>query len=102
LQGDFEKLIKRLILDVLVPNKVSIVEFAEGLAKLRGVEAVNITVKEIDAETQTLIVVIEGDDVKFADVNAFIERMGGVIHSIDQVVAGKRILNLPEEVTEEL
>jgi len=95
-------LIKRLVLDVLVPNKVSIVEFAEGIAKLRGVEAVNITVKEIDAETQTLIVVIEGDDVRFADVNTYIERMGGVIHSIDQVVAGKRILNLPEEVTEEL
>jgi len=95
-------LIKRIVLDVLLPNRVSIVEFAESISKLNGIEAVNVTVKEIDAETQTLIVVIEGDSIRFSEVNELIERMGGVVHSIDQVVAGKRLLNLPEEVTEEL
>jgi len=95
-------LIKRLVLDVLVPNKTSIVEFAETISKLSGVEAVNITVKEIDAETQNIIVVIEGFDISFNDVSSLIEKMGGVIHSIDQVVAGRRIINLPDEVSSEL
>jgi len=95
-------LIKRLVLDVLIPNKVSIVEFAESLSKLPGIDAVNITVKEIDAETQTIIVVVEGEDVNFSGVSELIEKMNGVIHSIDQVVAGRKLINLPEEVSEEL
>ena len=95
-------MIKRLVLDVLIPNKISIVEFAEGLSKIDGIDAVNVTVKEIDAETQTIIVVIEGEDIRFTTVSELIEKMGGVIHSIDQVVAGKRVINLPEEVSEEL
>ncbi|RLG79550.1 MAG: hypothetical protein DRO13_05785 [Thermoprotei archaeon] len=95
-------MIKRLVLDVLIPNKVSIVEFAESLSKLPGIDAVNITVKEIDAETQTIIVVVEGEDVNFSGVSELIEKMNGVIHSIDQVVAGRKLINLPEEVSEEL
>ncbi|MET1160029.1 MAG: DUF211 domain-containing protein [Thermoprotei archaeon] len=95
-------MIKRLVLDVLIPNKISIVEFAESLSKVPGVDAVNVTVKEIDAETQTLIIVVEGEDIDYMSVRDLIEKMGGVIHSIDQVVAGKRLLNLPEEVSEEL
>ncbi|MEM4532872.1 MAG: DUF211 domain-containing protein, partial [Desulfurococcaceae archaeon] len=55
-------MIKRIILDVLVPNKISIIDFAEKLASMKGIDAVNITVKEIDAETETLIVIIEGDN----------------------------------------
>lgn len=95
-------MIKRLVLDVLIPNKISIVEFAEGLSRIDGIEAVNVTVKEIDAETQTIIVVIEGERIDYSMVNELIEKMGGVIHSIDQVVAGKKLINLPEEVSEEL
>ncbi len=95
-------MIKRIVLDVLIPNRISIVDFAETLSKLSGIDAVNITVKEIDAETQNIIVVIEGDDIGFGNVSELIEKMGGVIHSIDQVVAGRKVINLPEEVSSEL
>ncbi|OYT39984.1 MAG: hypothetical protein B6U89_03190 [Desulfurococcales archaeon ex4484_58] len=95
-------MIKRLVLDVLIPNKISIVDFAESLSKLNGIDAVNITVKEVDVETQNIIVVIEGENIVFNDVNELIEKMGGTIHSVDQVVAGKRVINLPEEVSSEL
>uniref|UniRef100_A0A7C4NR71 DUF211 domain-containing protein n=1 Tax=Staphylothermus marinus TaxID=2280 RepID=A0A7C4NR71_STAMA len=95
-------MIKRLVLDILLPNKISIIDLAKKLSQTDGIEAVNVTVKEIDAETQTLIVVVEGNNIDFDRINSIIEDLGGVIHSIDQVVAGKKLLNLPSEVVEEL
>ncbi|MEM1662231.1 MAG: DUF211 domain-containing protein [Desulfurococcaceae archaeon] len=95
-------MIKRLVLDILLPNKISIIDLAKKLSQTDGIEAVNVTVKEIDAETQTLIVVVEGNNIDFDRINSIIEGLGGVIHSIDQVVAGKKLLNLPSEVVEEL
>jgi hypothetical protein len=96
-------LIKRLVLDVLVPIKgPSIVDIAENLSRVRGVEAVNITVKEVDVETQNIIVVIEGNDIDFNETKVLIEELGGVIHSVDQVVAGKRLAEVPREIYEEL
>ncbi|MEM0380980.1 MAG: DUF211 domain-containing protein [Desulfurococcaceae archaeon] len=94
-------MIKRIILDVLVPNKISIIDFAEKLASMKGIDAVNITVKEIDAETETLIVIIEGDNINYKAVSDLIEKMGGVIHSIDQVVAGNRVINIPKDIITE-
>ncbi|MEM4586926.1 MAG: DUF211 domain-containing protein, partial [Desulfurococcaceae archaeon] len=90
-------MIKRLVLDILLPNKISIIDLAKKLSQTDGIEAVNVTVKEIDAETQTLIVVVEGNNIDFDRINSIIEGLGGVIHSIDQVVAGKKLLNLPSE-----
>lgn len=96
-------MIKRVVLDVIIPKRgPSIVEIAEGLSKVDGVEAVNITVKEIDMETENIIVIIEGYNVDFEEVSKLIEEIGGVVHSIDQVVAGKKIVEIPREIVEEL
>ena len=86
-------MIKRVVLDVIIPKKgPSIVDIAETLSKAEGVEAVNITVKEIDMETENIIVVIEGLNIDFNEITGLIEDIGGVIHSIDQVVVGEEII----------
>ncbi len=96
-------MIKRVVLDVIIPKKgPSIVEIAEGLSKAEGVEVVNITVKEIDMETENIIVVIQGNNINFDEVTKLIEEIGGVIHSIDQVIAGEKIVEIPKEILEEL
>jgi len=96
-------LIKRLVLDVLIPIKgPSIVDVAENLSRVNGVDAVNITVKEVDVETQNIIVVIEGANIDFGEIRVLIEELGGVIHSVDQVVAGKHIVEVPPEIVEEM
>lgn len=96
-------MIKRVVLDVIIPKRgPSIVEIAEGLSRVNGVEAVNITVKEIDMETENIIVVIEGHNVDFEETTKLIEEIGGVVHSIDQVVAGEKIIEVPREIIEEL
>ena len=88
--------LRRLVLDVLKPIKdPSIVDVALELSKVRGVEAVNITVNEVDVETLSLTIVIEGSDIDFEQVKSVLEEVGAAIHSIDQVVAGERMVELP-------
>ena len=80
--------LKKIVLDVLKPLKgPSIVELAQTLSSSKGVHRVTIVVNEIDVETVTLTITIEGSNIDFEAVRSIIERLGGVIHSVDQVVA---------------
>ncbi len=89
--------LRRLVLDVLKPLKdPSIVEVALTLSKVKGVDAVNITVNEVDVETLSLTIVIEGSNIDFDEVKNILEEVGAAIHSIDQVVAGERIIEIPK------
>ncbi|RLG77564.1 MAG: hypothetical protein DRO12_01810 [Thermoprotei archaeon] len=80
--------IVRLVLDVLKSIRgPSIIDLAEKLSELKGINMVSVKVNEVDVETLTLTVVIEGDNIAFEDVRNVIEDMGGVIHSVDEVIA---------------
>lgn len=80
--------IRKLVLDVLKPIKgYSIVELADSLSNIKGVTQVVITVNEMDVETITLEVTIEGNSIDYDSVKEVIEKLGGIIHSVDQVVA---------------
>ncbi|BEP18241.1 DUF211 domain-containing protein [Pyrofollis japonicus] len=93
--------LRRLVLDVLKPLKEpSIVDVALELSRIKGVDAVNITVNEVDVETLSLTVVIEGEDIDFESVKRVLEEVGAAIHSIDQVVAGKKIIEVPPKPAE--
>ena len=82
--------ITRLVLDVLKPHQPSIVEFAVALTKVKGVERVDSSVVEMDAETETIKVVVEGKDLEVDAIAEVIRDLGGVVHSVDAVVAEVR------------
>lgn len=84
--------IKRVILDVLKPHNPSIIELSRRLAGLHGITGVNCTVDEVDQETESLKITVEGTNVDYAKVEATVREMGGVIHSIDSVSAGKKLV----------
>ena len=90
--------IRRLVLDVLKPHNPPTPFFAKALASMDGVDGVNISLVEVDAETETVKITIEGTDLDFEKIKARIEDLGAKIHSIDQVVAGKIMV---EEVSTE-
>ena len=85
--------IRRLMLDVdTAIQRPTPLELAITLENVRGVEGVNITVTEIDVETVGLDVTIEGTNLDFAMLSKVIESTGAVIHSIDVVVVGDRMV----------
>ncbi len=97
-KGEVSKLseIKRLILDVLKPHNPSIVEVSRQLSDLSGVSGVNCELEEVDKETDSIKITIEGTDIGYQDVERTLESMGAVIHSVDGVSAGKKIVDAVE------
>ena len=85
--------IRRLVLDTLKPHDPSIIELAQSLSDLDGVEAVNISIYEMDRKVENAKITIEGNDIAFDSIREIIADNGGAIHSIDEVVAGKIIID---------
>ena len=88
--------IRRLVLDVLKLHDPSIVYFASALEQLEGVVAVNCTLVEVDAKTENLKVVLEGNNMNYNLILKAINELHGSIHSIDQVVSGQRFVEAIE------
>lgn len=92
--------IKRIILDVLKPHNPSIIELAERLGDIDGISGVNISLEEVDADTDSVKITIEGSSIDYGKVKKEITECGAVIHSIDGVSAGIKIIeevNTPQD-----
>ena len=85
--------IRRLVLDTLKPHQPSIIDLARQLSDLEGISAVNISIYEIDRKVENAKITIEGEDIEYPRVLKLIEDMGGAIHSVDEAVAGTRIID---------
>jgi len=84
--------LRRLVLDVLKPLDPSIVELVQFLAVLEGVDGVNISIYEIDRRVENAKITIEGHDLRFDDIEHVIGENGGSVHSIDEVAAGRVLI----------
>ncbi len=85
-------MIRRLVLDVLKPHNPGVIELSEALSHLDGVEGVNVVIYEIDQQVENAKVVIGGSDIDFGSVKKKLEELGATIHSVDEVAAGRRIV----------
>ncbi|MHA1199549.1 MAG: DUF211 domain-containing protein [Candidatus Heimdallarchaeaceae archaeon] len=92
--------IRRLVLDVLKPHKPRMDVLAHAIAELHGVESVNIIRTETDSSTEGINVTIVGDNLVFEEIQEALRDYGSSIHSVDEVVAGEKIIEsvlLPDE-----
>jgi hypothetical protein len=85
--------LRRLVLDTLKPHEPNIIEVAQRISKLSGVDSVNVSIYEIDRKVENAKITIEGQDIQFLEVRDLIQDMGASIHSIDEAVAGKSIID---------
>ncbi len=84
--------IKRLVLDVLKPHNPSIIEVSRRLSALDGIAGVNCALDEVDQETETIKITIDGPQIIFESVDKVIKDCGAVIHSVDSVSTGKKLV----------
>jgi len=84
--------IRRVVLDVLKPHDPSIIHMAGELSDLPGVEAVNISIYEMDRKVENAKLTLEGNDLNYDEILKVISENGGAVHSIDEVVAGRVII----------
>jgi len=85
--------IRRVVMDVdMAVKRPSLIDLAQAISQCAGVEAVNITVEEIDVEIVGMDVTIEGERLDYDTLVQAIESVGAVVHSVDQIVAGDRLI----------
>ena len=77
--------VKRIELDVLKPHQPNSLEFTSAIAEQSPGSRVKLTVIEVDEQTETVIIVIEGQDLRYDAITEAISNMGGTVHSIDEV-----------------
>lgn len=85
--------IRRLVLDVdKAIARPQLTEIAAAIDAVDGVEAVNITVMEIDVETVGMEVTIQGQMLEYSSIVKAIEGAGAVVHSIDELASGEYLI----------
>ena len=87
--------VRRLVLDTLKPHEPNIIELSQHISRLDGVDSVNISIYEVDRMVENAKITIEGPDINYETVESLIRDLGGTIHSIDEAVAGKSIIDDP-------
>ena len=86
--------VKRIVLDVLKPHQPNTLEFSRVIAEVGVDYRVRVTVEEVDEQTETLQVIVEGSTIDFDAIQSAINTLGGSLHSIDEV----EVHNAPAEV----
>lgn len=84
--------IRRIVLDVLKPHTPGLIELAAQLADLKGVNGVDISLKEMDQKVENVKITCEGDSINYKEIEGVIFRNGGSIHSVDKVSAGASLI----------
>ena len=89
--------VRRVTMDVdKAVKRPGLLELAEAVDRVRGVEAFNITVGDIDIETVGMDITVEGDDIDVPGLVDAIEHAGAAVHSIDEIVVGSRVIDRVE------
>ena len=78
--------LKKLVLDVLKPHKPSVVELGRALSELEAVRSINIMLSEVDVDTETVKITVEGNGLNYEEIKKVMRRFGAAIHSIDEVM----------------
>ncbi len=84
--------LRKVVLDVLKPHMPDIASFATELASVEGIDGVNISVYEIDKEVENVKITVLGKSLDMRRIRDIISDTGGTIHSIDEVIAGKKVV----------
>ncbi|MFH1780095.1 MAG: DUF211 domain-containing protein [Candidatus Micrarchaeota archaeon] len=84
--------VKKLVLDVLKPNDVSLIDMTAELGKLKNVQGVDTIVKDVDRRVEKVKIIIEGEQLDYSIIKKKIESDGASVQSIDRVCYGKHIL----------
>lgn len=84
--------VRRVVLDVDKSlNRPSLIELAEAIEEVPGVEALNISVTEMDMETMGTNITVEGTNIEYEKLIDTIERVGAAVHSVDEIAVGRRL-----------
>jgi len=81
--------VTKVVLDVLKPHQPTILELSKLLGELAGVRSVHTVLREVDADTETVVLSIEGPALDYNAVLDIIRGCSASVHSVDEVSVEK-------------
>ena len=78
-------------MDSLKPRGTSIRDLSTAVCEVSGVKEVGITVIEVDADTETVKVVVQGSDIDYDKVCDTITNHGAAVRSVDEILVQKTV-----------
>ncbi|MBI4399707.1 hypothetical protein HY570_03065 [Candidatus Micrarchaeota archaeon] len=82
--------VKKLSLDVVKPTELRTSSLLEVLSQAKAkINRVQIDSYELERNTESLKIIIEGDSLDMDEVYALIKQYGGVVQNLDMVIAEK-------------
>ena len=82
--------LRQVMLDVdKALERPTLIEIAEAIDAVNGVEGLGIVVTEVDMETVGMEITIKGENMDYEALVFAIEKTGAAVHSLDQLLAGK-------------
>ncbi len=88
--------INLLILDVLKPHKPDIMELCKDVTECTKNISVNARVVEIDEKTESIQLIVKGENIDLEKIKETIEKLGASIHSIDEISMGYELISSKE------
>lgn len=85
--------IRKIVLDVLKPHRPDLIQYSDRLSSIRDIKGVSIFLNEVDQETESVKIIIEGQRLNYQIIKGAIEEMAGSVHSVDAVYAGEEIVD---------
>jgi len=77
--------LKRIVLDVLKPHQPNALNFASAIADQNGGCRVTVTVTGVDEKTESVLVLVESEEIIYESIVQSISNLGGSVHSVDEV-----------------
>jgi len=74
------------------PHKPNIIQLTQRVSALKGIVGVNTVLVEMDQDTENIKMTLHGDNIPFSRVKKVLEDHGAIIHSIDMVATGDRVI----------
>jgi len=78
--------VKRLVVDSLKPLESPKLDLALALGRVEGVDDVTLSVTEVDSKTETIRLLIGGQDINYDRVQDVFSMFGAAVRSIDEIV----------------
>jgi len=84
--------IRRLVLDVMIPLNVPSSELALKLSKLSGIDGVDLMIVEVEHKIEKAKITMEGENISLDAVKSLLDKAGASLQGVDRISCGKRLV----------
>ena len=84
--------IRRLVLDVMIPLNVPSSELALKLSRLSGIDGVDLVIIEVEHKIEKAKITMEGENISLDAVKSLLDKAGASLQGVDRISCGKRLV----------